>query len=192
MRIEFSNYKINPVSFYFVRHGETDWNVIKRITGQTDVPLNSQGLKQAHKVGEILQTLEIKSIFTSTLQRAKQTAEIIQTYINSPLEENPGLMDSKLGIIEGNTDRSKLYEWENGKQLTDAESLDDFNLRITNTINEILLSPGPILVVSHSGVWRHLNQILNGSIPRIPNATPILCRPYYLKPDYYIWETILL
>ncbi|MFA5813932.1 MAG: class I tRNA ligase family protein, partial [Patescibacteria group bacterium] len=64
-------------NWYFVRHGETAWNVEKRAQGQTDNPLNDTGREQAKKAGEQLQSLPIDLILSSDLIRAHETAEII-------------------------------------------------------------------------------------------------------------------
>lgn len=62
---------------YFVRHGETDWNVARRYQGQTDIPLNDKGMMQAAKVAERLAGENIAAIYASDLQRAFYTAEKI-------------------------------------------------------------------------------------------------------------------
>ena len=64
-------------SFYFVRHGQTDWNIEKRIMGQQDIPLNDVGRKQAQKIRTLLDNYHVTTIFCSPLLRARQTAEII-------------------------------------------------------------------------------------------------------------------
>jgi probable phosphoglycerate mutase len=64
-------------SFYFVRHGETDWNKAKKIMGQSDIPLNENGILQAQAVAEKIQALAIDVIVSSPLKRAWTTAEII-------------------------------------------------------------------------------------------------------------------
>lgn len=61
-----------PAQFrlYIVRHGETEWNRIRRIQGQLDVPLNETGLQQAMLVAEALKDIPFVRAFSSDLQRA--------------------------------------------------------------------------------------------------------------------------
>ena len=72
-------------SFYFLRHGETDWNKQQRIMGQSDIPLNKNGVLQAKTVAEKIQVLPIDAIVTSPLKRAYATAEIIGNKIRQTI-----------------------------------------------------------------------------------------------------------
>ena len=68
------------VRIMLVRHGETDWNREGRIQGQTDIPLNARGLKQAKDVARKLASLKIEHIFSSPLERALRTAQEISDH----------------------------------------------------------------------------------------------------------------
>ena len=59
---------------YFLRHGETDYNIDVRIQGQCDIPLNANGIKQAQITGKRLQKMHFDCIYSSDLQRAAVTA----------------------------------------------------------------------------------------------------------------------
>src|SRR5574338_1146089 len=64
-------------TIYLVRHGVTDWNVQKKIQGNTDIPLNDTGRKQAHQLKEKLQAISFSAVVTSNLSRTKETGSII-------------------------------------------------------------------------------------------------------------------
>ncbi len=64
-------------SFYFVRHGETEWNCEQRIMGQTDIPLSPIGIAQAHQAAKYLQNLGLERLVSSPLRSAKHTADIL-------------------------------------------------------------------------------------------------------------------
>src|ERR1700690_2748694 len=72
--------------FYFVRHGETDWNAEHRLQGQLDIPLNALGRRQAAHCAEVLRrliaragkTAEDFAYVASPLSRARETMEILR------------------------------------------------------------------------------------------------------------------
>lgn len=70
---------------YVTRHGETDYNVQKRYTGSTDIPLNIKGMQQAEDLANKLAIIKFDIIISSPLLRAKQTAEIIHKLFNVPI-----------------------------------------------------------------------------------------------------------
>ena len=63
-----------------MRHGETDWNAERRLQGYTDIPLNARGLAQASQMAKALKKVHFQfdALYTSDLQRAKQTAQAIE------------------------------------------------------------------------------------------------------------------
>jgi broad specificity phosphatase PhoE len=63
--------------FYMIRHGQTDWNLEKKIQGCADIPLNETGKAQAAELGEKLKNLTFAFCFSSDLQRAAETARIV-------------------------------------------------------------------------------------------------------------------
>ena len=65
------------MNIILVRHGETDYNRDRLLMGQLDIPLNDKGLTQAKTVAKVLVEKNISQIYTSDLQRATKTAEII-------------------------------------------------------------------------------------------------------------------
>ena len=65
-----------------IRHGETDWNVIGKLQGREDIPLNENGKIQAQYCGKALKNMVWTTIITSPLSRARQTAEIIAGVLN--------------------------------------------------------------------------------------------------------------
>lgn len=73
--------KENVSTLYLVRHGQAEMNAAKLLSGQLEPnPLTKKGIKQAEKLAEELCTVQFDMIFSSDLERAKQTAEIIATY----------------------------------------------------------------------------------------------------------------
>lgn len=62
---------------YIVRHGETDWNRLRRVQGHTDIPLNDYGRHLARETAEGMKDIQIDLAYTSPLRRAEETAEII-------------------------------------------------------------------------------------------------------------------
>ena len=65
------------MKLYLVRHGETSWNIGRKVQGQTDIPLNETGVRQAEKVREELKDEVFDICYCSPLMRARRTAEIV-------------------------------------------------------------------------------------------------------------------
>ncbi len=88
-------------TFYFFRHGETDWNIERRFQGHTDVPLNSNGLKQIAELAKKMQILEIEVILSSDLTRAHMTAQAVAKNRKIEIQLSHILRETHLGQVEG-------------------------------------------------------------------------------------------
>ena len=92
---------------YLIRHGQTDWNVAKKIQGTTNIPLNATGIEQAHAVGRMFaeksDEYPIDYLYTSFLDRAHVTADIIGEHIGLPAAVADGVHELDLGGFEGLT-----------------------------------------------------------------------------------------
>ena len=79
-----------------IRHGETEWNLQRRMQGQQDSPLTPLGLQQARQVARRLRALPHAALYTSDLGRAYQTARCIADETQHEVVSEPGLRESKL------------------------------------------------------------------------------------------------
>ena len=88
--------------FYFVRHGETVWNVENKICGATDIELTERGHQQAIETGRKILDMGIHAdiILTSPLVRAKETARHISEITGIPMEVEPRVIEQNFGIWE--------------------------------------------------------------------------------------------
>lgn len=88
---------------YILRHGQTDWNVARRWQGNQNTSLNKSGIKQAETVVNKILTYNISKIYSSPLNRARETAEIVRNKgnIKVDIEFVDGLKEVKLGDWEG-------------------------------------------------------------------------------------------
>ncbi|MFP5519536.1 MAG: histidine phosphatase family protein [Bdellovibrionia bacterium] len=89
------------LELYVFRHGETDWNLQKKLQGHTDIPLNATGVRQAEALGHKLKEFEFESIVTSDLSRARATAEAVNAHHGVKIEIDSRLRECHLGSVEG-------------------------------------------------------------------------------------------
>ena len=187
-----NNKNEETLKLYIVRHGETEWNVIKRFQGQLNTPLTEKGMEKLRKTGKKLENVLFDEVYTSELGRTVASAEII-------LNENNGYKNNKLelqklaelnevyfGVWQGLTYEEvflkypeeadnyfynvKNYNAEN----VEAENLKDALERFLKGINKILNihKSGNILVVTHGTVFEmFINYVENKSIFDIDERT---------------------
>ena len=89
------------MEIFMVRHGETEWNRQRRLQGRTDIPLNDAGLAEARRAAKALRDVNFDRIFTSPLQRARKTAEILRGSREIPVTAEPLLIEVSFGVGEG-------------------------------------------------------------------------------------------
>ena len=94
---------------YIIRHGQTDWNIEHRTQGQTDIALNTNGIKQAELITQKIANLKINNIISSDLKRAYMTAQIINKNFNKKIETDKRLREFCFGTLEGIT-RDKITQ----------------------------------------------------------------------------------
>jgi len=169
-------------TFGLLRHGQTEWNVQKRIQGQQDSSLTEEGVVQARKWGKFLQVQGWTKILASDLGRARETVGHIQTFFDIPSIFNRLLREQDWGIWTGHT----IVELENehGKYLAEqiqkgwdfcppgGESRNAVYYRTRRALLEAAKywSGEKVLVVCHEGVLKALVYKLSGRffLPKEP------------------------
>lgn len=86
---------------YIIRHGQTQWNVEKRLQGRADTELDKDGIRLAKVTAEKMKDIPFDLALTSPLKRARNTAEIILAGRNVPIIEDERLMEISFGSWEG-------------------------------------------------------------------------------------------
>lgn len=140
-----------------IRHGQTEWNVLKKVQGKADVELNEKGIEQATSIKTYLNNQRIDLILCSPLTRAIQTAKIINKERNIPILIDERLSERDFGEFEGMRNTEFNYEafWSYKKniQYQKAENIREFFQRIYGFLNDIHLKykDKRILLVTHGG-----------------------------------------
>ncbi|MBI2019130.1 histidine phosphatase family protein [Candidatus Daviesbacteria bacterium] len=159
----------NYCTLYIVRHGQTDWNLNGLTQGQTDIPLNETGIKQASEMAEKLKSIHFDAVFSSDLIRAKRTAEIITLEKNLAVQTTKLLRERLYGEQEGRNEKilDNLYEtWkklnkkekEKYRPLKEFETDGELTTRFITFLREVAVghSGKTVLVVTHGGIMRAL------------------------------------
>lgn len=152
-----------------IRHGQTDWNVQRKIQGQQDIPLNAVGEQEAKELAKKFKDVHFDFAFSSDLLRAKRTAEIIALEHKLAVETTKLLRERHFGKLEGEPSSAfftqlKLIEKLSNEErlkykLTDDYETDEaFIARVITFLRETaIVSPGKtVLVGTHGGTLRML------------------------------------
>ncbi|WP_449620767.1 histidine phosphatase family protein [Robertmurraya sp. Marseille-Q9965] len=159
-----------------VRHGETDWNAQGMIQGKTDIPLNQKGIKQAKECGVFLKIDSWDVIVTSPLSRARQTAEIISSFIDKPIIEMVEFIERDYGEAEGMTAEERMTTFPD-KKYPNQEDRTSLIKRIMNGLEQIKQKweGKQVIVVAHGAVINAIlaelsNDEIGSGITRLRNA----------------------
>ena len=146
-----SRFEFGITPFYFLRHGETRESREGILQGQNETELNTAGRRMAEAAANVLSGVPLGSIYASPLKRAWQTASIVSVLTGVPVYPLPGLMERHWGIFQGqHKDRRP-----SSPNPESVESLGAFTQRFVQAI-ESIPGPSPVLIVTHSGVFRIL------------------------------------
>ncbi|WP_166971500.1 histidine phosphatase family protein [Brevibacterium atlanticum] len=157
----------------FWRHGQTDCNVEGRFQGQTDVPLNDTGRRQAEETARRLSELSPELIVASDLSRAAETAEKLADIVGIATVRDARLRETAFGQWEGSTRAEvaetwpdELAEWISGADVAPpgGESRSESGHRVAAAITDIVekSTVDTIAIVAHGAVLRGAAEILLG------------------------------
>jgi len=181
-----------------LRHGQTDYNAQKLMTGQRDIPLNAVGEAQADAAGALITTFVFDKAYSSTLGRAFNTAAKAlkasgtNDHLKKPdgsfdIEQRREIIELDCGEFSGRNHKTDpeivAFERRYDRPLPGGESQKQVAERVQRFFDEELLprlaKGETVLVVSHAGIMRAFDEVLglvtdplDTSRARIPNATP--------------------
>lgn len=146
----------------FVRHGQSEWNIDNRIQGTTNTKLTTKGKMQAERLALELSNYNIDKIYSSCLDRAKNTALTVGAVINKPIDLESSFNEMNFGIWQGKT--MKEIEINHNKDfniwmkepdklnLENAENLKSLREKLAPKLEEIIISMDDqetVLIVTH-------------------------------------------
>ena len=174
---------------YFLRHGETDWNVARRIQGRTDIGLNSNGVRQAKLWRPFFDRIPLAGVYSSSLSRAVDTAVLASSRPACVIEE---LNERHYGEWEGKVwsdIAGRDPDFDRRWRLADSsppggESRLQLHARVSRAMDSIVASHdanSELLVVAHGGSGKavlsyamELSIDQTSGMPAIGNATMTL------------------
>ena len=146
---------------YFVRHGESEWNVADKICGRTDIPLTKRGHEQAVETGKKIVADGIKAdeILYSPLLRAADTAKHISEMTGIPAHMEPRLIEQNFGKYESTPRNGEEFQKAKQQFVTrydGGESMLHLAQRIYNLLDEIREESDhkTYILVAHNGISR--------------------------------------
>lgn len=162
-------------TFYIVRHGQTNWNILGKTQGHENSDLTEKGLEQAKELADVIVNYPIDYIYSSDLGRAVQTAQIIADKLDLCVEKTPELREMGFGVWEGllieeiKRDYLDTYNiWRNEPHLVNIEGGETLHIikeRTDKFIEELnkTYDNKHIVLVSHSVTVRAMLLSFLGS-----------------------------
>ena len=178
--------------FYYIRHGETEWNKRGIFQGTVDTPLNDTGLAQAEAASKILKDYPIRTICCSPLLRTRQTASFTSEALGLEPVYYEDLREVRVGALEG-TPRGENYDrWMRGETVVEgAETWGEFSARAVKGVTQALEHTGPVLIVAHGAFYRAFEQYLGRpDFVKLANCQPLRLTPPSV--EFPQWQIVKL
>ena len=162
------------MKLYIIRHGQTDWNIAKKIQGRQDIPLNERGRYQAGCLKKAMENRPVTAVFSSPQIRAMETAKAVASSSGSVVIPVKDLMEINYGSWEGKTEEEILQEdralyeawWSHPAETAPpgGESISQVNERCQKAWKEIKPQlAGDAAIVDHGGLLAHFMEQLLGN-----------------------------
>lgn len=153
------------MKLYVVRHGEVMDNVLK-VYNRPDGDLTETGIKQAEELRTLIKSIDYDVIISSSLIRAKHTAEIINV-LNKKIIVTDALKERNAGSLIGvplsETNREEYWNYYTTLKQGEYEEIEYFFKRIYTFLDELKNENyKSVLIVTHSGVTKAINAYFNG------------------------------
>ena len=171
---------------YFIRHGESRWNLEDKICGATDVPLTEKGQEQAALTGKKFLEMGYKAdmILYSPLERAADTAQKISEITGIPMRMEPRLIEQNFGIWEGTSPRNNRGFFEAKQHFINSfgtgESMFRVAQRVYNLLDELKEDEKTYVLVAHNGIVRfvksYFQDLTNQEFAAFKVANCEICR----------------
>ena len=178
---------------YVVRHGQTDWNVENRFQGHTNTHLTKLGKQQAENLALSLKDIHLDAILSSPLQRAIDTASIINQYKHLPITIEPRLIERSFGDFEGLDDISQfgcsihtLLNYNLNYDLHNVEPIQDLFKRVDSLLIDLEknFSNKQILLSTHGGIV----QVIESILKKLPKSTDLQSLSFS-NCEYRVYDT---
>jgi probable phosphoglycerate mutase len=141
---------------FLIRHGETEWSLSGQHTGITDIPLTERGRTLPRRLAPILAKVTFARIFTSPLQRARETCELAGLGKRAEIDYN--LMEWNYGDYEGMTPKeihAKTPGWILFRDgCPGGENAEDVGRRVDSVIERVRAVEGNVALFAHGHVFR--------------------------------------
>jgi broad specificity phosphatase PhoE len=149
------------IQLWLIRHGETEWSLSGQHTSRTDIPLTAHGRKRAEELRDFLKGTKFDAVFTSPMQRARETCTIAGFGDQAVVEDN--LKEWDYGIYEGKTTpqiREEVPGWNVWKDpIIDGETAEQVGARADGVIARALEAApgdGKVALFAHAHILRIL------------------------------------
>lgn len=163
-----------PIYYYLCRHGETNWNVEKRIKGQLetiDTEFTERGIKQIETLATFIESNNVQAIFSSDLSRTVETARIVNNKINVPLYFYNKFRGLNMGDFQGksidcflNDDYVKECFKDYNLVIPGGESINQLISRFKDGIDIIRnkYNYDRVSIISHGAAISNIKSLISG------------------------------
>lgn len=176
---------MSAATILLARHGQSEWNRCKRVTGQLDPELAPEGRAQALALAELLAGIRLSAVFASDLARSRETARPVAAAHGLEVQELAALRELHFGVLQGRfrdaRDPAAAALWRARKadplgfRPPKGETFAELSLRVGGAVRRILAVhlEGTVLIVGHRNTNRAILASLLGWSPEVAVAAAV-------------------